>query len=84
MNQESESQNKGRRDFLATGARLFAVGGMAAFAAAQAKKSDRLANDPNCIKLFTCSDCIELPNGCQLPKAQNFRADNADALPPKG
>lgn len=84
MSEHNDIQNTGRRKFLASGARLFAVGGMAAFAAAQAKKSQRLANDPNCIKLFTCSDCIELPNGCQLPKAQDFRATNTDALPPKG
>jgi len=84
MNSESDNQHKGRREFLATGARLFAVGGMAAFAAAQAKKGERLADDPNCIKLFTCSDCIELPNGCQLPKAQNFRAENTEEKTPRG
>jgi len=84
MSNEADPTKKGRRDFLATGARLFAVGGMAAFAAAQAQKGQRLANDPNCIKLFTCSDCLELPNGCQLPKAQDFRATNQDAIPPKG
>lgn len=84
MNSKSDTPKNGRREFLATGARLFAVGGMAAFATAQARKGDRLADDPNCIKLFTCSDCIELPNGCQLPKANTFRADNPDATPPRG
>lgn len=80
----NESSKQGRRTFLATGARLFGIGGMAAFAAAQAQKGQRLANDPNCIKLFTCSDCLELPNGCQLPKAQDFRAANKDASQPQG
>lgn len=63
-----------RRDFLNTGARVAAVGGIAAFAAFQEIKRQRLAGDPNCIKLETCSDCIELPNGCKLDKAEQFRA----------
>ncbi len=84
MKHESEQSEKGRREFLTTGARLLGVGGMAAFVAAQAQKSRLLADDPNCIRLYTCSDCVELPHGCQLPKAQDFRASNPSAVEPKG
>ena len=66
-----------RRKFFATGARTLAAGGLAAFVALQEVKRRRLAGDPNCIRLDTCSDCVELGAGCQLDKAEDFRARQA-------
>ncbi|MCB1234253.1 MAG: hypothetical protein KDM91_04200 [Verrucomicrobiae bacterium] len=75
---KNESQpplpTENRREFFATSARCFAVGGIAAFAAFQEIKRQRLVGDPNCIKLETCSDCIELSSGCRKDKAVEFRA----------
>jgi len=73
MPDESE-QPQPRRDFIAAGTRYAALGGFAAYLGAQAIKRQRLANDPNCIRLYTCQDCVELAAGCRLPKAENFRA----------
>ncbi|MDG2214714.1 MAG: hypothetical protein P8M70_12860 [Verrucomicrobiota bacterium] len=53
-------------------------GGMAAYATWQAFKANRLKNDPNCIRLYTCDECVELTSGCKLPKAVNFRSQKAD------
>lgn len=64
----------GRRQFFVVGARCVAVGSIAAFAAFQEVKRRRLAGDPNCIRLDTCTDCVELGSGCQKDKAVNFRA----------
>ena len=64
-----------RRQFFTSGARCLALGGIVSFAAMQERKRRRLANDPNCIKLETCSDCVELGAGCQKTKAENFRAE---------
>ena len=68
------SSNQKRRDFVSTGARCVAVGSIAAFAAFQEIKRQRLVGDPNCIKLETCSDCIELSSGCQKDKAVEYRS----------
>ena len=67
-----------RRDFFATGMRCVIVGGIGSFAAVQEMKRRRLIGDPNCIKLETCSQCIELPAGCALDKAENFRAEQGE------
>ena len=45
---------------------------LAAFAGWQEVKRRRLANDPNCLKLTVCSDCVEFGR-CTKPKAQNAR-----------
>ncbi len=62
-----------RRRFFAHGARIIALGGFTAFAAAQEIKRRRLAGDPDCIRLNTCADCIEFSAGCVKPKADSFR-----------
>ncbi|MCB1229832.1 MAG: hypothetical protein KDN19_06180 [Verrucomicrobiae bacterium] len=72
----SSSAVSGRRQFFASGARVLAVGGMASFAAFQEWKRRQLCDDPNCIRLNTCSDCVELGAGCQKEKAKEFRASN--------
>ena len=41
---------------------------------AQCTLARRLKNDPNCIRLYTCNQCVEFATGCQLPKAENFRS----------
>lgn len=64
-----------RRQFFAIGMRTLIIGGIGAFALTQEAKRRRLANDPNCIRLDTCTDCIELPSGCSKDKAENFRAE---------
>ena len=62
-----------RRDLLNAGARTLLLGGLAAYFAQQRQRAARLANDPNCIRLDTCSDCIEF-GGCSLPKSVAHRA----------
>ena len=71
---ENHSHLTRRRQFFHTGARVLAVGGIASFAAFQEMKRRRLAGDPNCIKLHTCTHCVEFGNGCQKDKAQDYRA----------
>ncbi|MBN8461046.1 MAG: hypothetical protein J0M04_24720 [Verrucomicrobia bacterium] len=64
-----------RRRFLQAGTRyvlLTALGGLAVVAEA---KRRRLSNDPNCIRLWTCADCVEF-GSCSKPKAQDFRQSN--------
>jgi hypothetical protein len=61
-----------RRGFFITVARSAALLALAALAVLQESKRRRLANDPNCIKLFSCSDCVEFGR-CSRPKAQSAR-----------
>ena len=61
-----------RRGFFVRAARSAALLGLAAFAAWQETKRRRLENDPNCIKLSACSDCVEFGR-CIKPKAQFVR-----------
>jgi hypothetical protein len=75
---DSSDQSRPRRDFIASGGRYVALGGFAAYLATQAAKRQRLVGDPNCLRLSTCSDCVELSSGCRLPKAEDFRAAQAD------
>lgn len=75
MPQDEDKPETDRREFIATGTRWIAIGGMATLATAQAYKSKRLAGDPNCIRLNTCADCIELSSGCRLTKALAFRQE---------
>ena len=64
-----------RRQFLASSVRYLSLGGLSVFVVAQELKRKRLLNDPNCIKLFTCQDCVEF-SGCKLDKADTYRAEN--------
>lgn len=70
---ETETIKANRRQFFQAGARVAALSGMAAYAAWQTFKARGLKNDPNCIRLYTCNQCVEFATGCQLPKAENFR-----------
>ena len=77
MKQEDNS-NVDRRGFFQAGVRAVVLGGMAAYATWQTFKANRLKNDPNCIRLYTCDECVELTSGCKLPKAENFRSQKAE------
>lgn len=76
---DNESQVKpttpARRQFFAIGMRTLIIGGIGSFALTQEAKRRRLANDPNCIRLDTCTDCVELPSGCRKDKAETYRAE---------
>ena len=61
-----------RRRFFITAARSAALLALAALAAGQETKRRRLANDPSCIKLSVCSDCVEFGR-CTKPKARAAR-----------
>ena len=61
-----------RRGFLVAWARSAALVVLAAFAWWQDAKRRRLANDPDCIKLSACTDCLEFGR-CTKPKAQAAR-----------
>jgi hypothetical protein len=76
MTQIEESKTGRRQFFIAVG-RVFAVGGMVAYGVVQAIKARRLKNDPNCIRLYTCDQCVEFASGCKLPKAEEFRKETA-------
>tara|TARA_B100001971_G_scaffold207745_1_gene228377 strand:+ start:1178 stop:1420 length:243 start_codon:yes stop_codon:yes gene_type:complete len=75
---EIETIKASRRQFFQAGARLVVLGGMSAYATWQAFKAHRLRNDPNCIRLYTCDECVEFASGCKLPKAENFRSQKTD------
>ena len=61
-----------RREWLGRLVRTACLSVMAAFGVGQFIKARRLANDPDCIRLYTCQDCIEF-GGCDLEKAKLFR-----------
>lgn len=61
-----------RRQFLKAGTRYALLGGLGGLVVAGETKRRRLANDPNCIRLLTCADCMEF-GGCAKPKAEDFR-----------
>ncbi|NOX98288.1 MAG: hypothetical protein GXP30_00880 [Verrucomicrobia bacterium] len=65
-----------RRQFFAIGMRTIIIGGIGSYAMSQEVKRRRLAGDPNCIQLDTCTQCIELSSGCTKDKAENFRVEN--------
>ncbi len=60
-----------RRDFLISGFRYLAFGGLGVFGVGQVLKGRRLG--ANCIKLEICRDCIEF-SGCTKPKSEDARA----------
>ena len=65
-----------RREFFITSARSAALLVLATFAAWQETKRRRLANDPNCVKLLSCSDCMEFGR-CMKPKARSARRSSS-------
>jgi hypothetical protein len=70
---QSPSQNSlPRRQWIAKAARSVIMTAMAAFGIGQVYKARKLENDPNCIRLYTCNDCVEY-GGCELDKAVAFR-----------
>lgn len=64
-----------RRQFLRSGARYSILAGLGGLVAMEEIKRRRLANDPNCIRVWTCEDCVEF-GGCTKNKAVNFRRVN--------
>lgn len=67
-----------RRSFFTTAARSGALLVLGAFAGWQELKRRRLANDPDCIRLNTCAECVEF-NRCLKPKALDARQTDARA-----
>lgn len=62
----------GRRDFLASLFRGTALAGLLAFAWREGAKRERLASDPDCVKIDPCSSCGEF-GSCELPRARENR-----------
>lgn len=72
-NEGSEDQRRfNRREILNAGARTLMVGTLLAYFVQQRERGKLLANDPSCIRLDTCTDCIEF-GGCSLPKSHAHR-----------
>lgn len=63
-----------RRDFLTASGRSVALLTLAVLAGWQEIKRRRLANDPECVKVSVCSDCLEFGR-CARPKARETRRD---------
>lgn len=61
-----------RRRFLKSGARYALLTGLGGLVVVAETKRRRLADDPNCIRLWTCQDCAEF-GGCTKTKAERFR-----------
>jgi hypothetical protein len=75
-----QKPSTGRREFLMSAVRSLALFAFAAFAAGQEIKRRRLANDPECIRLYSCPDCVEFGR-CEKPKAREVRqAESARRL----
>ncbi|MGZ8920672.1 MAG: hypothetical protein ACXW3L_06800 [Limisphaerales bacterium] len=62
-----------RREFIRTSGRCAGLGGIAALLIAGELKRRRLSNSSDCIKLYTCADCVEF-RGCTRSKAEEFRS----------
>lgn len=78
---QSETQNSlPRRQWIAKAARSVIMTAMAAFGIGQVYKARKLANDPNCVRLYTCNDCVEY-GGCELDKAVAFRETQEKPAP---
>ena len=67
-----QPRSMSRRHFFVSAARSGVLLALATFAAWQESKRRRLANDPNCIKLSVCYECMEFDR-CSKPKAQSAR-----------
>jgi hypothetical protein len=73
-----------RRQFLRSGLRYALLAGLGGLVVAEQAKRERLKHDPNCVRIWTCNDCVEY-GGCQKPKVLNFRqaqAGERQGLPP--
>ena len=74
-----------RRQFLRSGTRYALLAGLGGLIVTGEAKRHRLANDPNCIRVWTCAACVEF-GGCTKPKAEDFRnvvaKDKASPEPP--
>ena len=66
------SSSLDRRQFLKSGMRGVLLTGLGALAVAGEAKRRRLENDPNCVHIWTCADCVEF-GACAKPKAEDFR-----------
>lgn len=62
-----------RREFVKAVARPTVVLALVALAGWQEGKRRRLARDPNCVRLTTCSACVEF-SSCQKAPAREARA----------
>ncbi len=60
-----------RRQFFQSAARYGFLTGLTALTAGGELKRRRLENDPNCIRTYTCADCLEYGR-CDKPKARDF------------
>jgi len=69
-----------RRQFLNASARYVILGGLATYAVSQGLKAGRLVADPNCVKLYSCSDCVEFAR-CTKTKADDFRSRSERRFP---
>lgn len=65
-------RSSSRRDFLAASGRSVVLLALAVFAGWQEMKRRRLADDPECLKVSVCSDCLEFGR-CARPKARETR-----------
>ena len=61
-----------RRQFLQAGTRYVLLTALGGLAVAGEAKRRRLRNDPNCVRTWTCADCVEF-GSCSKPRAQDFR-----------
>jgi hypothetical protein len=61
-----------RRQFLKSGTRCALLAVLGGLAVASETKRRRLENDPDCVRTWTCTDCVEFGH-CAKPKAQDFR-----------
>ncbi len=75
-----QNEKMSRREWLPRCVRAGCLTAMAVFGVGQVYKGRRLANDPNCIRLNTCNDCVEF-GGCKLDKAETFRESQKKDLP---
>lgn len=73
QNHEQGSNESSRRHFLASIARVGLLGAMGTYFVAQRIKFNRLLDDPDCIIVSTCKQCVEF-GGCELPKSDLARA----------
>ncbi len=60
-----------RREFLSTGVRWAAFGGLGYFGVKEVIKKQELGDE--CLKLDVCQSCLEFDSGCELPKAASTR-----------
>jgi hypothetical protein len=61
-----------RRQFLRSGTRYALLAGLGGLIVTGEAKRRRLGDDPNCIRVWTCADCVEF-GGCTKSKAEDFR-----------